>query len=96
MMGTAWAWMADRPVERPLKRGLPPRSVAGCGGRIGRRRTEDLGNGRALARQVTTHGAFVDDLLFLDLKGRVAKRLLQLVSPSLGELPRKVPWCRPS
>jgi CRP/FNR family transcriptional regulator, cyclic AMP receptor protein len=42
---------------------------------------------RALARQVMAHEAFVDDLLFLDLKGRVAKRLLQLVSPSLDELP---------
>jgi CRP-like cAMP-binding protein len=42
---------------------------------------------RALARQVQSHEDFVDDLLFLDLKGRVAKRLLQLVSPSLGELP---------
>lgn len=42
---------------------------------------------RALARQVTAHEAFVDDLLFLDLKGRVAKRLLQLVALSLDELP---------
>ena len=42
---------------------------------------------RALARQVQADEAFVDDLLFLDLKGRVAKRLLQLVSPSLDELP---------
>ena len=42
---------------------------------------------RVLARQVTAHEAFVDDLLFLDLKGRVAKRLLQLVSPSLDDLP---------
>jgi CRP-like cAMP-binding protein len=42
---------------------------------------------RALARQVAAHEAFVEDLLFLDLKGRVAKRLLQLVSPSLDELP---------
>lgn len=42
---------------------------------------------RALARQVQANEAFVDDLLFLDLKGRVAKRLLQLVSPSLDELP---------
>ncbi|HXF36931.1 MAG TPA: Crp/Fnr family transcriptional regulator, partial [Actinomycetota bacterium] len=42
---------------------------------------------RALARQVQAHEAFVDDLLFLDLKGRVAKRLIQLVSPSLEELP---------
>ena len=42
---------------------------------------------RALARQVQAHEAFVEDLLFLDLKGRVAKRLLQLVSPSLDEVP---------
>jgi CRP/FNR family transcriptional regulator, cyclic AMP receptor protein len=42
---------------------------------------------RALARQIQSHEAFVDDLLFLDLKGRVAKRLLQLVSPSLDQLP---------
>jgi CRP/FNR family transcriptional regulator, cyclic AMP receptor protein len=42
---------------------------------------------RALARQVVAHEAFVDDLLFLDLKGRVAKRLLQLVSPGLDRLP---------
>lgn len=42
---------------------------------------------RALARQVHSHEAFVEDLLHLDLKGRVAKRLLQLVAPSLDELP---------
>jgi CRP-like cAMP-binding protein len=42
---------------------------------------------RALARQVRAHESLVDDLLFLDLKGRVAKRLLGLVSPSLDELP---------
>ncbi len=42
---------------------------------------------RALARQVHAHEAFVDDLLFLDLKGRVAKRLLQLATPSLDALP---------
>jgi CRP/FNR family transcriptional regulator, cyclic AMP receptor protein len=42
---------------------------------------------RALARQVVAHEAFVDDLLFLDLKGRVAKRLLQLVAPTLDGLP---------
>ena len=42
---------------------------------------------RALARQVQSHEAFVEDLLFLDLKGRVAKRLLQLVAPSLDEVP---------
>jgi CRP/FNR family transcriptional regulator, cyclic AMP receptor protein len=42
---------------------------------------------RSLARQIQAHESFVEDLLFLDLKGRVAKRLLQLVSPSLEELP---------
>lgn len=42
---------------------------------------------RALSRQVQSQEAFVDDLLYLDLKGRVAKRLLQLVAPSLEELP---------
>ena len=42
---------------------------------------------RALARQVLSQEAYVEDLLYLDLKGRVAKRLLQLVSPSLDELP---------
>jgi CRP/FNR family cyclic AMP-dependent transcriptional regulator len=41
----------------------------------------------ALAAQIQSSEAFVEDLLFLDLKGRVAKRLLQLVSPSLDELP---------
>jgi len=41
----------------------------------------------ALARQVQSHEAFAEDLLYLDLKGRVAKRLLQLVAPSLDELP---------
>lgn len=43
---------------------------------------------KALARQVQEHEAFVDDLLFLDLKGRVAKRLLQLVTPDLDTLPQ--------
>jgi len=42
---------------------------------------------RVLARQVHAHEAFVDDLLFLDLKGRVAKRLLQMATPSLDDLP---------
>jgi CRP-like cAMP-binding protein len=42
---------------------------------------------RGLASQIQAHEAFVEDLLFLDLKGRVAKRLLQLVSPSLDEPP---------
>ena len=42
---------------------------------------------RVLAQQVQSHEAFVDDLLFLDLKGRVAKRLLQMATPSLDDLP---------
>jgi CRP/FNR family transcriptional regulator, cyclic AMP receptor protein len=42
---------------------------------------------RVLARQVHSHEAFVDDLLFLDLKGRVAKRLLQMATASLEDLP---------
>ncbi len=42
---------------------------------------------RALARQVHADQSLVDDLLFLDLKGRVAKRLLQMVTPSLDDLP---------
>ncbi len=42
---------------------------------------------QALARQVQAGQAFVDDLLFLDLKGRVAKRLLQMVTADLDELP---------
>ncbi len=42
----------------------------------------------ALARQVQEHQAFVDDLLFLDLRGRVAKRLLQMSTPSLAQLPK--------
>ena len=42
---------------------------------------------RALARQIESSEAFVDDLLFLDLKGRVAKRLLQLATASLDSLP---------
>lgn len=42
---------------------------------------------QALARQVQAHQALVDDLLFLDLKGRVAKRLLQMVTPDLDRLP---------
>jgi CRP/FNR family cyclic AMP-dependent transcriptional regulator len=42
---------------------------------------------RALARQVHASESFVDDLLFLDLKGRVAKRLLQFATSSLDELP---------
>jgi CRP-like cAMP-binding protein len=35
---------------------------------------------RALAGQVQSHEAFAEDLLHLDLKGRVAKRLLQLAA----------------
>jgi CRP/FNR family transcriptional regulator, cyclic AMP receptor protein len=41
----------------------------------------------ALARQIQEHQAFADDLLFLDLKGRVAKRLLQMGTSSLEDLP---------
>jgi CRP/FNR family transcriptional regulator/CRP/FNR family cyclic AMP-dependent transcriptional regulator len=41
----------------------------------------------ALARQIQEHQAFADDLLFLDLKGRVAKRLLQMGTSSLDALP---------
>jgi CRP/FNR family transcriptional regulator/CRP/FNR family cyclic AMP-dependent transcriptional regulator len=41
----------------------------------------------ALARQIQEHQAFADDLLFLDLKGRVAKRLLQMGTSSLDDLP---------
>jgi CRP/FNR family transcriptional regulator/CRP/FNR family cyclic AMP-dependent transcriptional regulator len=42
---------------------------------------------RALARQSQEQQAFVDDLLFLDLKGRVAKRLLQMATHDLDSLP---------
>jgi len=42
---------------------------------------------RALSRQLQGQQALVDDLLFLDLKGRVAKRLLQMVTPDLDDLP---------
>ena len=41
----------------------------------------------ALARQIQEHQAFADDLLYLDLKGRVAKRLLQMGTVSLDDLP---------
>jgi CRP/FNR family transcriptional regulator/CRP/FNR family cyclic AMP-dependent transcriptional regulator len=41
----------------------------------------------ALARQIQEHQAFADDLLYLDLKGRVAKRLLQMGTSSLEDLP---------
>jgi CRP/FNR family transcriptional regulator/CRP/FNR family cyclic AMP-dependent transcriptional regulator len=41
----------------------------------------------AMAGQLQAQDAFVEDLLFLDLRGRVAKRLLQLVSPRLDDLP---------
>ena len=42
---------------------------------------------RALARQIAAHEALVEDLLFLDLKGRVAKRLIGLCTPSFDQLP---------
>ncbi len=41
----------------------------------------------ALARQIQEHQAFADDLLYLDLKGRVAKRLLQMGTATLEDLP---------
>src|SRR4051794_15343388 len=50
---------------------------------------------RALALQVVEHEAIVEDLLFLDLKARVAKRLLALVSTSWDDLPEDgvaIPW----
>ena len=50
----------------------------------------------ALARQIQEHQAFADDLLYLDLKGRVAKRLLQMGTPSLEDLPAPGPPCRRS
>ena len=42
---------------------------------------------RALAGQVHAFGSLIDDLLFLDLRGRVAKRLLGLVATSFTDLP---------
>jgi CRP-like cAMP-binding protein len=50
---------------------------------------------RALAVQVIEHEAVVEDLLFLDLKARVAKRLLALVSTSWDDIPPDgvaLPW----
>jgi CRP/FNR family transcriptional regulator, cyclic AMP receptor protein len=41
---------------------------------------------RGLANQIQAHESFTEDLLFLDLKGRVAKRLLQLAAGSGGPL----------
>ncbi len=43
---------------------------------------------RSLTRQVAGHEAMIEDLMFLDLKGRVAKRLLQLAEASPGEPPQ--------
>jgi CRP/FNR family transcriptional regulator/CRP/FNR family cyclic AMP-dependent transcriptional regulator len=42
---------------------------------------------RTLTRQVAANEAVIEDLMFLDLKGRVAKRLLQLAAPSQDEPP---------
>ena len=42
---------------------------------------------RALARQISEHEVLIEDLLYLDLKGRVAKRLIGLCTPSFEELP---------
>jgi len=43
-------------------------------------RTPDVARSllRALARHVASHESHIDDLLFLDLRGRVAKRLLDM------------------
>jgi CRP/FNR family cyclic AMP-dependent transcriptional regulator len=49
----------------------------------------------ALARQVVAQDAMVEDLLFLGLKARVAKRLLGLVATSWDDLPpdgTALPW----
>jgi CRP/FNR family cyclic AMP-dependent transcriptional regulator len=49
----------------------------------------------ALARQVIAQDAMVEDLLFLGLKARVAKRLLGLVATSWDDLPSDgiaLPW----
>jgi CRP/FNR family transcriptional regulator/CRP/FNR family cyclic AMP-dependent transcriptional regulator len=45
-----------------------------------------LGLLRSLTRQLAAHEAMIEDLMFLDLKGRVAKRLLQLAASSPDEL----------
>lgn len=42
---------------------------------------------RALAQQVHAFGGLIDDLLFLDLRARVAKRLLGLATPASADLP---------
>ena len=42
---------------------------------------------RALSRQIAAHEVLIEDLLYLDLKGRVAKRLIGLVSSSFDALP---------
>jgi CRP/FNR family transcriptional regulator/CRP/FNR family cyclic AMP-dependent transcriptional regulator len=42
---------------------------------------------RTLTRQVAANEAVIEDLMFLDLKGRVAKRLLQLAATSPDEQP---------
>jgi CRP-like cAMP-binding protein len=44
---------------------------------------------RALVRQINVSQHVVEDLLFLDLKGRVAKRLLQVVTSGPDELPEQ-------
>ncbi len=42
---------------------------------------------RRMAIRIHEHEAFMDDLLHLDLKGRVAKRLIRTASPDLDPLP---------
>ena len=48
---------------------------------------------RVLSSQVQSHEAFAEDLLHLDLKGRVAKRLLQLAGAGQDGRPRTARWC---
>lgn len=50
-----------------------------------------LGMLSALARQVVSKETLAADLVWLDLKGRLAKRLLQLATPAGGEAPPVVP-----
>ena len=83
--------LGDMPRTASLAR---PRRLRGVDGRCGglrsvhhepsrRRPGRDPGARPAAPGQQ----AFVDDLLFLDLKGRVAKRLLQMATPDLDDLP---------
>ena len=84
----------DRTAERPHARGLgaswvsqrPRTSSRFLAERAGRRPGP---HGAPSRGRLQAHEAFVDDLLFLDLKGRVAKRLLQLATPSARRASRR-------